>query len=604
LVRGRACGSAIAEGPVQHGPDIDRDREPDERDESEGEAAETTPIVLPLRYGARRPISEPERPDAGSLAPDPSSASPLREARRGDVVPLSRAIEPTISPRMTAIFGGLFGLASIASLVALLIQIFPVHDQRALASNAPAEAGPTERGGGSEKRTGPKKRERKIVPGPWRVAELKGKYRLVSGEMQRRSFIVALDEAGVPKAETYRILKAFEDVKKFDRTGKSDTFTVALDGTKKVIAFEYVESPLVVFQAKTGDDGLLRGEQLDMKVAEEEYAASFYIGKDFAESYRHVGLERGLDAEINRAFNGRTSVEAFEEGGVVKVVVVETTALGAFVDYARIKAIEYRPPDPAKEAIRAYWFEGREFRGYVDEKGRKPSVKGWRSPVPGAPVTSHFNPKRMHPVLKTVMPHNGTDFGAPSGTPIYAANRGTVTFVGMQGASGNLVLIEHPGGIQTGYAHLSKFAAGLKTGQKVGTRQLIGYVGSTGRSTGPHLHFSAKRDGKFFDPLELKLDSLHLMPVADKGAFLEQKAGLDRAIERLATPEPPPSEPEPIAVDESLPGDDASNAASDDDAPPDLNVDEAPAGPSPRRASPATNDDGDDLLGDDLTDIE
>src|SRR5690606_19032226 len=168
-------------------------------------------------------------------------------------------------------------------------------------------------------------------------------------------------------------------------------------------------------------------------------------------------------------------------------------------------------------------------------------------PCPGAPITSHYNPTRMHPVLKRVMPHNGTDFGAPTGTPVYAAFRGKVALVGPHGASRNLVLIAHPGGIQTGYAHLSRFAAGLKMGDSVGTRQLIGYVGSTGRSTGPHLHFSAKRDGKFFNALELKMDAWRLLPVAERAAFEAQKAALDRALEALPTPDPPAPDPEPAA---------------------------------------------------------
>ena len=225
-------------------------------------------------------------------------------------------------------------------------------------------------------------------------------------------------------------------------------------------------------------------------------------------------LEPGLLGHLNKAFSGRTSTENFKEGGVVRLVVVEKTALGRFVKYARIKAVEYRPPDPSKKPVRAYWFEkaGR----YVDHDGRRPSHKGWRSPIPGAPITSLFNPKRMHPVLKRIMPHNGTDYGAPMGTPVYAAFRGEVTLRGMHGASGNLVLIEHSGGIQTGYAHLSRFAKNLKVGDRVGTRQLVGYVGSTGRSTGPHLHFSAKKNGKFFDSRELKMDAVKLLPVTDR----------------------------------------------------------------------------------------
>ena len=75
-------------------------------------------------------------------------------------------------------------------------------------------------------------------------------------------------------------------------------------------------------------------------------------------------------------------------------------------------------------------------------------------------MTSPFNPKRLHPILKKVMPHNGIDFGAPTGTPVGASNFGTVSYIGYAGASGNLVKVEHPGGVETGYAHLSRFAEG------------------------------------------------------------------------------------------------------------------------------------------------
>ena len=332
-----------------------------------------------------------------------------------------------------------------------------------------------------------------------------------------------------------------------------------------------------------------------MKVRSEEFAASFYVGNDLVKSYRAGGLESGLIKIINKAFNGQTSTEAFEEGGVVKVIMVETTALGAFVRYDGLRALEYRPPDPAKEPLRAYWFEGESSSGYVDERGRRPSARGWRSPVPGAPITSHFNPKRMHPVLKRVMPHNGTDFGAASGTPVYAALRGSVEYVGMRGASGNLVTIRHPNGVQTGYAHLLRFAKGLKRGQKVGTRQLIGYVGSTGRSTGPHLHFSAKRNRKFFDPLTLKLDALTLLPVSERTRFLKQKAELDAQLQRIPLPEPPEPEPEPEppAVPESSETPDANSHTP------------APTTLSSASASESSSDPSEDLLGEDLSgDIE
>jgi murein DD-endopeptidase MepM/ murein hydrolase activator NlpD len=550
------------------------------------------PISLhPFDERARRlERGAPSRSDArGTGAP--------RSGRRLDGLPLGKAAEmPTISPRMTAVFGGLFGLAVVASVVALLIQVFPVQNQRSLAVE-PQGAEPSARPAPSRKAR--PVRERKLLPPPWRLDSLAQTHQVVRGKMERRAFTSALEAAGVPKTEIYRIMKAMDGVHSFEKPGRRDEFAVAMErGAKRVAAFEYVVDATEIYQARTGDDGLLRGERLDLKVAEEEYATSFYIGRDFQKSYRAAGLEDGLVALVNEAFNGRTSVEGFEEGGVVKIAVVEKTALGAFVGYSHIKAIEYRPPDPSKPTLRAYWFQGEGTRDYVDEAGRRPTAQGWRTPVPGAPVTSHFNPARLHPILKKPMPHNGTDFGAPSGTPVYAAYRGTVLFVGYQGPSGNLVLIEHPGGIETGYAHLSKFATGLKKGDKVGTRQLVGYVGSTGRSTGPHLHFSAKKDGKFFDPLTLKLDALTLLPVEERGTFHAQKAQLDQALEAIPLPEPPEPEPEPqpdtepaapVSTSEDSEGDDFAKAAE---------AEEDSKGPS---GDGKATDEGDDLVGDDLS---
>src|SRR4030095_13306655 len=122
-----------------------------------------------------------------------------------------------------------------------------------------------------------------------------------------------------------------------------------------------------------------------------------------------------------------------------------------------------------------------------------------------------------------IMPHTGTDFGAPSGAPVGASSFGTISFIGYAGPSGNLVKIEHPGGVETGYAHLSRFAEGLNVGDKVKRMQLVGYVGSTGRSTGPHLHFSAKRNNEFFDAETLNLDSMRILPAEERAAFADTK---------------------------------------------------------------------------------
>jgi hypothetical protein len=157
--------------------------------------------------------------------------------------------------------------------------------------------------------------------------------------------------------------------------------------------------------------------------------------------------------------------------------------------------------------------------------------------VPGAGVTSRYNPRRMHPILKRIKPHNGTDFGAPIGTPVVAASGGKVAFVGRAGPNGNMVTIAHDGGYQTGYSHLSRFAKGLKAGARVEQRQTLGYVGSTGRSTGPHLHFSAKKGGRFIDPETLNLDGLLRLTV-DQRLSSDLRRRYDRMLDGMKLPEP------------------------------------------------------------------
>src|SRR5262249_26949014 len=132
----------------------------------------------------------------------------------------------------------------------------------------------------------------------------------------------------------------------------------------------------------------------------------------------------------------------------------------------------------------------------------------------------------------------GVDLGARSGTPVYAASFGKIEFVGDSGPSGNLVTIRHADGLTTGYAHLSRFAPHLHQGQSVETRQLIGYVGSTGRSTGPHLHFSAKKNGVFIDPMTLKLEAERVLPRNERDEFEGRRSELDHAIDTVVLPAP------------------------------------------------------------------
>ncbi len=244
----------------------------------------------------------------------------------------------------------------------------------------------------------------------------------------------------------------------------------------------------------------------------------------------------------------------------MRVIAQEVTVLGEFARYAGIEALEIIRKNAGDKSLKIYYFHHPRAGGYYNGRGQAPYEGGWRVPIKGAPITSPFNPKRMHPVLNKVMPHNGTDFGAPMGTPVGASSYGTVSFIGPAGPSGNLVKIDHPGGMETGYAHLSRFAEGLRVGDKVKRMQVVGYVGSTGRSTGPHLHFTAKKDGKYIDPVSLNLDAMRVISLEYRGEFERVKAEYDKMLNAIPIP-PPLVESKPAVLAhadpaESAPGED------------------------------------------------
>jgi murein DD-endopeptidase MepM/ murein hydrolase activator NlpD len=156
-----------------------------------------------------------------------------------------------------------------------------------------------------------------------------------------------------------------------------------------------------------------------------------------------------------------------------------------------------------------------------------------RTPINNAKVTSSFQTRRKHPVLGFTRAHKGVDFRAPTGTPIPAAGAGRVIKRGYNSGHGNFVRIRHNGSFETLYAHMSKFAKGVNVGTTVRQGQIIGYSGSTGLSTGPHLHYEIIKDGHHVNPLTVKLPAINNLDNANKEKFLEYRRALDDGIDYL-----------------------------------------------------------------------
>ena len=189
------------------------------------------------------------------------------------------------------------------------------------------------------------------------------------------------------------------------------------------------------------------------------------------------------------------------EGDTFEVLVEKQFRHDQFRDYGRIVAARYLNDGKLHEA---YLFRDTSGRAaYFNGKGESLHRAILKAPLSFLRVTSKYSMARRHPVSGQVKPHQGIDYGAPSGTPIMAVGHGTVTLAGRAGGYGNQVIIRHGNGLESLYGHMSRFARGISSGKSVRQGQTIGYVGATGVATGPHLDFRIKQGGKFVNPGKL-----------------------------------------------------------------------------------------------------
>lgn len=167
----------------------------------------------------------------------------------------------------------------------------------------------------------------------------------------------------------------------------------------------------------------------------------------------------------------------------------------------------------------AFYFEQDSIDSYWDDKGNSMKRAFLKAPLQFSRISSHFSYARKHPVLRTVRPHTGVDYAAPAGTPVMSIGDGTVIEKGYKGGGGHTIKIRHNSVYITAYLHLSKYAKDIRVGSRVRQGQVIGYVGSTGLSTGPHLDFRVWRNGKAINPLTVESPPVEPISEVNKLAF-------------------------------------------------------------------------------------
>ena len=242
-------------------------------------------------------------------------------------------------------------------------------------------------------------------------------------------------------------------------------------------------------------DGAYMLDFTPMIYFEQEQTISLSIQKSPYQDLLEMTRDNGLVGEFLNAYKNSINFHSILKNDRLAVIYDRKYRLGKPLKNASIKAavveINKKPHYLFRfNNGRYYNKEGKEIQGFL-----------LQTPVAGARISSKFSLGRRHPILGTIRPHYAVDYAAPKGTPIVAAADGVVIFAGKKGGYGNLIEIRHENNLKTLYAHMSSFVTGMKSGKRVKRGQMIGRVGSTGLSTGPHLHFGLYRNNVPINPL-------------------------------------------------------------------------------------------------------
>jgi len=221
------------------------------------------------------------------------------------------------------------------------------------------------------------------------------------------------------------------------------------------------------------------------------------------------------------------------QGDSFGVIYEEQWLNGEKIGNGDIVAAEFTNQGNTFQAIRFTDKQGR--ADYFTPSGDTLRKAFLRTPVDFARISSGFNPNRKHPIFKTNRPHRGVDYAAPTGTPIKVSGDGKLTFVGTKGGYGKVVTVQHGESYSTLYAHMSRIKPGMKRGKRVQQGDVIGYVGSTGYATGPHLHYEFRVNGVHRNPLTVKLPHANPLPKQEMTSFRQQAEPLLSQLDTLRT---------------------------------------------------------------------
>jgi murein DD-endopeptidase MepM/ murein hydrolase activator NlpD len=314
------------------------------------------------------------------------------------------------------------------------------------------------------------------------------------------TFQTALQEQGMDRNLAAQIVHAFRSHLDFRRLKPGDDVELHYDPDGAVHKVVYRQSAVEIVEAWRAGETWTAGRR-DVPVDRRVATVAGRLEGSLFESIEGLGEQAQLVLDFAEIFAWDFDFAQDSQPGDRFRMLVEKVYTGEeFVRYGRILVAEYEEVG-GKVHTGIYFRDGSES-GYYTPAGESLRRAFLKSPLEFSRISSRFSYARRHPILGGLRPHLAVDYAAPLGTPVFAVADGVVESAGWLGGNGNTVTVRHRSSFKTMYNHLSGFAKGVRAGAPVKQRQVIGYVGSTGLSTGPHLDYRVMKDGRFVNPLK------------------------------------------------------------------------------------------------------
>jgi murein DD-endopeptidase MepM/ murein hydrolase activator NlpD len=337
-----------------------------------------------------------------------------------------------------------------------------------------------------------------------------------------------LQKNDIDANERFRITESVQEYLDVRSCMPGDTMIITKDLQGRFCRFEYRKEPLLRYIV-TREDTSYHAEKIEHEPAIVYEAITGTLSSSLYESITKGGESPELVFKFADIFAWVIDfLTECQSGDTFEIIVEREYFRNKHIRDRKIIAAVYRGDIGTYYAF--YYMDPDEREDYYDEEGNSLRKQLLKSPLQYRRISSHFSLARMHPILKIRRPHYGIDFAAPRGTPVATVGDGHVVFAGWKGGYGKLVIINHPNSFKTYYGHLSRIGKGVSAGAKVVQGQVIGYVGSTGLSTGPHLHFGIKNYGKWVNPLKIDLPPAEPINEKYREMYLEEMEELLAAL--------------------------------------------------------------------------